>query len=66
MLFLRFQGDFRWCSAGGATVVLTETSLSALSNPERRTLQRLALLKLHTLSINCTIPACKGRVLFLG
>lgn len=57
-----FQGDFQWCSAGGDTVVLAETTLSVLSNPERRTLQRLALVKLQTLSINCTIPTSKGMI----
>ena len=55
-----FQGDFRWCSAAGQLVDLTETSITALSSPERRALQRLALLKLQTLSIQCTIPAYKG------
>lgn len=60
ILYSIFQGDFRWCSAAGQSVILTETNIAELCKSERRALQRLALLKLQALSIHCTIPAYKG------
>ncbi|XP_046852875.1 rho GTPase-activating protein 6-like isoform X2 [Xenia sp. Carnegie-2017] len=53
-------GSCCWLSAAGQSVVLTETTISVLSGPERRALQRLALHKLQALSIQCTIPSNKG------
>ena len=56
------QDDFSWTSVEGRKVQLTNTPLSALSEPECIALQRVAQTRLKQLNLKSHVTIPKGKV----